>query len=179
MYRIENAELKDVDIILDCKLEMIFNSEEIARLEKSDMEKVVNYTEEEIRENIEEYRMAYNQEELIAIYSIVNDYKNGILIDTLYVMPNARANGIASNLIEDLILKNFKPIYVWLYKNNDIGIHLCKKYNFSIEEETEYKYYMKNENIKESNALIKLNMFKEEVKQLAKKYDVNYDLIIN
>ncbi|MBP3707876.1 MAG: GNAT family N-acetyltransferase [Clostridia bacterium] len=177
MYRIESAELKDVDIILDCKLDIIFNSDEITQIEKSDMEKVVNCCEEEIRENIKDYKMVYEQEDLVAIYA-TSDYNDGILIDTLYVMPDSRKSGVASNLINGIISQNFKPLYVWIYKNNDVALHLYKKYNFNIEEETEYRYFMKNVNEKESNNSIKLKMFQDEVMLLAKKYNVNYELIV-
>lgn len=177
MYKIENAELKDVDMILDCKLDIIFNSDEITLIEKSDMEKLVNCCEEEIRENLKDYKMVYEQGKLVAIYAI-NDYNDGILIDTLYVMPNIRKNGVASNILNGIIAQNFKPLYLWVYKNNDIAIRLCKKYNFNIEEETEHRYFMKNSNEKESNNSIKLKMFQDEVKLLAKKYNVNYELIV-
>ena len=57
MYKIKNAENNDVDLLLDMKLDIIFNSEEIVDLDKSEMEKIVNYSEEEIRDNLQNYKL--------------------------------------------------------------------------------------------------------------------------
>ena len=52
MLNIRKAELNDVDMLLDMKLDIILSSEEIAELDKRELEKIVNYSEEEIRENL-------------------------------------------------------------------------------------------------------------------------------
>ena len=48
MLNIRKAELNDVDMLLDMKLDIILSSEEIAELDKRELEKIVNYSEEEI-----------------------------------------------------------------------------------------------------------------------------------
>ena len=57
MLNIRKAELNDVDMLLDMKLDIILSSEEIAELDKRELEKIVNYSEEEIRENLEDYKI--------------------------------------------------------------------------------------------------------------------------
>ena len=48
MLNIRKAELNDVDMLLDMKLDIILSSEEIAELDKRELEKIVNYSEEKI-----------------------------------------------------------------------------------------------------------------------------------
>ena len=44
MLNIRKAELNDVDMLLDMKLDIILSSEEIAELDKRVLEKIVNYS---------------------------------------------------------------------------------------------------------------------------------------
>lgn len=175
MDKTVQAEINDVDLILDVKLDIIFSSDEVANLEKNEMEKIVNYTEEDIRENINDYKLVYKENNLVGIYGI-SDYEDGKLIDLLYIMPNCRNMGIAKNILKGILNDNFEPIYINVYKNCEIAIDLLKKYNFLIEEEMEYKYQMKNTNVKEENNQIKIRMFESEVKKLAEKYGIQYSL---
>ena len=178
MYKEKIAELNDVDLILDVKLDIIFKSEEIISLEKNEMEKIVNYCEEDIRENLNTYRLIYDEEQLVAIYN-VNDFENGKIIDTLYVFEIYRKKGIASKILDKIFNNNFQPIYLWVYKNNDIAINLYKKKGFSIKEETEYRLFMKNENIKPNNEIIKEKIFIDKVESIAREYEIKYKLIID
>ena len=73
MLNIRKAELNDVDMLLDMKLDIILSSEEIAELDKRELEKIVNYSEEEIRENLEDYKIIEdNDKNIIGI--LINHY---------------------------------------------------------------------------------------------------------
>lgn len=175
MYREEKAELKDVDLILDFKLDVVFNSKEVASMERNEMEKLVNYIEEEIRENIDKYNLVYDDDTLVAAY-LVDDYADGKMIDLIYVVLDKRQNGIGNYILSNIIERNFQKLYAWIYKENEIIMHMLKKNNFIIEEESDFKFLMKCENDKKENNDIKIKLFKEEVDKLAKKYEINYKL---
>ncbi len=175
MYITQQAEIKDVDLLLDAKLDIIFNSEEVIELDQRDMEKIVNCTEEEIRENIQDYKLLLKDTEIVGLYSISN-YEDGKIIDMLYVLPNYRKLGIATWIIDSIVKSNFQPLYLWVYKSNNIAINLFKKRSFKIEEETKYKFYMKNYNLKVENNSIKLELFKKEVERIANTYGIKYSL---
>ena len=175
MYREEKAELKDVDLILDFKLDVIFSSSEVASMEKSEMEKLVNYCEEEIRENIDKYKLVYNDEILVAAY-LVDDYTDGKIIDLIYVVLDKRQNGIGSYILNNIIEENYQSLYAWINKENEIIMHMLKTHNFVIEEESDYKYLMKCSNDKIENTDIKIKLFKNEVEKLSKKYGIDYKL---
>lgn len=175
MYTVTQAEINDVDLLLDMKLDIIFNSEEVLTMEKNEMEKVVNYTEEEIREKLSNYKFIYKEHELVASFS-TDDYDDGKIIDMIYVLPNYRKNKIATWIIDYIIENNFEPLYMWVYKNNDIAVSIANKKGFNIVESAEYKLLMKSDNLKKENNCIKLKIFEQEVEKLAKKYGVEYSL---
>lgn len=175
MYREEIAGVKDVDLILDFKLDIIFSSSEVASMERADMEKMVNYCEEEIRENIEKYKILYDDDMIVASY-LVDDYCDGKMIDFIYVMPDKRNNGIGKYILSNIINNNYQPIYAWIYKENEIANQLFKSNNFSTDEESEFKLLLKNNNDKEENNIIKIKMFEREVEELSKKYKIEYKL---
>ena len=163
MLNIRKAELNDVDMLLDMKLDIILSSEEIAELDKRALEKIVNYSEEEIRENLEDYKIIEdNDKNIIGIFALF-DYDDGKLLDTIYVINSSRKKGIGTKIIKNIILNNYQPIYLWVYKSNKLAVKLYEKLNFKIKEETDTRYFMKNENIKPDNNLIKARAFCSEV----------------
>lgn len=176
MYKIKNAENNDVDLLLDMKLDIIFNSEEIVDLDRNEMEKLVNYSEEEIRDNLQNYKLVFEDNVLVAMYAVI-DYDNGKLIDTIYVKQDFRNNGIGTKILNKIIKTNYQSLYLWVYKSNKSAINLYRKIGFSKIEETETRFLMKNENIKPENNLIKAKLFCKEVEELYKKYELEYFFI--
>ena len=174
MLNIRKAELNDVDMLLDMKLDIILSSKEIAELDKRELEKIVNYSEEEIRENLEDYKIIEDDDKnVIGIFALF-DYDDGKLLDTIYVINSNRKKGIGTKIIKNIILNNYQPIYLWVYKSNKLAVKLYEKLNFKMKDETDIKYFMKNENIKSENNLIKARAFCSEVEKISKKYNLEY-----
>ena len=174
MLNIRKAELNDVDMLLDMKLDIILSSEEIAVLDKRELEKIVNYSEEEIRENLEDYKIIEDHDKnVIGIFALFG-YDDGKLLDTIYVINSSRKKGIGTKIIKNIILNNYQPIYLWVYKSNKLAVKLYERLNFKIKEETDTRYFMKNENIKPDNNLIKARAFCSEVEKISKKYNLEY-----
>lgn len=175
MYIVKNANIRDVDIILDFKLDIVFNSAEVTSMERADMEKIVNYCEEEIRDNIDKYNLLYDDDKLVAAF-FVDDYSYGKIIDFIYVISSKRRNGIGKYILSNIINNNYQSLYTWVYKENEIAMHMLKSDGFIVDEETDFKYLMKNINNKEENKDIKITMFEKEVAEISKKYGVSYKL---
>ena len=174
MLNIRKAELNDVDMLLDMKLDIILSSEEIAELDKRELDKIVNYSEEEIRENLDDYKIIEDEDKpVIGIFALFG-YDDGKLLDTIYVINSSRKKGIGTKIIKNIILNNYQPIYLWVYKSNKLAVKLYEKLNFKIKEETDTRYFMKNENIKPDNNLIKARAFCSEVEKISKKYNLEY-----
>lgn len=176
MYKIKDAENNDVDLLLDMKLDIIFNSEEIVNLDRNEMEKLVNYSEEEIRDNLQHYKLVFYDNNLVAMFAVI-DYEDGKLIDTIYVKQDYRNKGIGTKILNKIIQTNYQALYLWVYKSNKNAIDLYNKMNFLKIEETETRFLMKNENIKDENNLIKAKLFCKEVEELYKKYKLEYFFI--
>ena len=103
MLNIRKAELNDVDMLLDMKLDIILSSKEIAELDKRELEKIVNYSEEEIRENLEDYKIIEDDDKnVIGIFALF-DYDDGKLLDTIYVINSSRKKGIGTKIIKNII----------------------------------------------------------------------------
>lgn len=173
MISSRNAEENDVDLLLDMKLDIILNNELTLKMNKNELEKTVLEAEEQIRENIQDYQIILENAKEIGLVCIV-DYGEAKLIDTIYIIQEYRNKGIGTYTIKEIIKNNYKPIYLWVDKINEILIKLCKNVGFIIEEDLENRYYMKYENNKEENRKIKAKMLCKEVSKLCEKYKMEY-----
>lgn len=171
--KLKEANTNDVDFILDMKLDIILNDNKVINMDKKELERKVLEAEEQIRENLKEYKIISVEEKDIGFISII-DLDNIILIDNMYIFSDYRNNGIATYLIKEIIRTNFKPIHIWIDKINLKLINICKNIGFSNEEEFEEKIHMIYENEKEENISIKAEILCNEVSKLCEKYNVNY-----
>lgn len=171
--KLKEANINDVDLILDMKLDIILNNPFMINLNKNELERKVLEAEEQIRENLQEYKMISVEKTDIGFISII-DLDNIILIDNIYVLNDYRDNGIATYILNKIINTNFKPIHIWIDKKNIKLINICKKIGFVNDVESEDKIYMKCKNEKEENINIKAEILCNEVSNLCKKYNVNY-----
>ena len=171
--KLKEANINDVDLILDMKLDIILNSPNIVNLNKNELERKVLEAEEQIRENLQEYKMISVEDINIGFISII-DLDNIILIDSIYILNDYRNNGIATYVVKEIINTNFKPIHIWVDKENIKLINICKNIGFINENESEDKIYMKCQNEKEENKQIKAEILCKEVSKLCEKYNIEY-----
>lgn len=163
----------DVDLLLDMKLDIILNNKRILNMNKSELEKTVLEAEKQIRENLIDYKIILKDEKEIGFISIA-DLGESILIDCIYIMKEYRNYGIGTYVLKEIIKINYKPIYIWIDKDNSILINICKNIGFFIDDELENKVYMKCENDKEENNQIKAEILCKEVSKLCEKYKMKY-----
>lgn len=168
----KEAEENDVDLILDMKLDIILNNEQTLNMNKNELEKAVLEAEEQIRENLYNYKLIVENLSVIGFVSIA-DLGEEILVDSIYIMSDYRNNGIGTYILKEIIRTNFKPINICTSKENNKLINICQNIGFSMEEQ-ENKLYMKYQNDKEENKQIKAELLCKEVSKLCEKYKVKY-----
>jgi len=140
-YKIVDAKDKDVEIITSMKLVTMIDDE---------MDKILSYAEKEkIKKNIVRninltylnYKMIMINNRIAGAYVIV-PYKDGEMIDQIYLFPEYRNNGIASKIINELKSKNCN-LYAWMYKNNKAANRLFFNAGFRTYKETDRNIFMK------------------------------------
>lgn len=89
-------------------------------------------------------------------------------------MKEYRNNGIGIYVLKEIIKENYKPICIYIDKNNTKLINICENIGFSINEDLENRIYMRCENDKEENKQIKAEILCKEVSELCKKYKMKY-----
>lgn len=167
------AEENDVDLLLDMKLDIILNNKNVLTMNKAELEKAVLEAEEQIRENLIDYKVILKDEREIGFISVA-DSGETILIDCIYIMQEYRNNGIGTFILKEIIKTNYKPIIILIDKDNIKLINICEKIGFFVDENLENKIYMRCENDKEENKQIKAEILCKEVSELCKKYKMKY-----
>lgn len=140
-YKIINSRDNDIEIITSMKLVTMIDDE---------MDKILSYEEKDkIKKNIVRninltyinYKMIIVDNKVAGAYVLL-PYKDGEMIDQIYLFPEYRNNGIASSIINEL--KNtVNNLYVWMYKNNTGAIRLFERLGFVGNKETERNIIMK------------------------------------
>ena len=140
-YKIVDAKDKDVEIITSMKLVTMIDDE---------MDKILSYAEKEkIKKNIVRninltylnYKMIMINNRIAGAYVVV-PYKDGEMIDQIYLFPEYRHKGIAKEIVKNLKNNNCN-LYAWMYKNNTGAFNLFKKLGFRVYKETERNIFMK------------------------------------
>lgn len=141
MYNLIRAKESNVALIIKYKLETIFeyanaNADEDERL------KIVNYVNNKVIGDFNDYKLIVVDSNIVGCL-LVNKYEDGYLLDEIYLEDSYRGLGIGSAIIRNILMDK-KTIYLWVYKDNMRAISLYKKFKFSIIDETETRYLMKN-----------------------------------
>ena len=127
-YKIVDAKDKDIDILTSIKLVTMIDDE---------MDKVLSYTEKaKIRKSVDKniertcelYKIIYIDNKIAGAY-LVLPYDDGYIIDEIYLFKEFRNNGIGTKIIQELI-KEYKTLYIWVYKNNVDALRLFEKLGF-------------------------------------------------
>jgi len=167
------AEENDVDLLLDMKLDIILNNKNVLTMNKAELEKAVLEAEEQIRENLIDYKVILKDERKIG-FICISDSEKTISIDYMYIMQEYRNNGIGTFVLKEIIKTNYKPICILIDKDNIKLINMCEELGFFIEEKLENKIHMRCENDKEENEQIKAEILCKEVSKLCEKYKMKY-----
>lgn len=139
-YKLENASIKDIERIKKYKLNTIF--EYAKDLDKEEVEKINNYVNKTISNQIFEYKNIVLNNIIVGSFLITKN-ENGLLLDEIFIEEQYRNKGIGTSIIKDVVSKSNSNVYLWVYKDNIKAFNLYNKIGFNIKEETDSRYYMK------------------------------------
>lgn len=109
-------------------------------LAEDERNKIDEYVITSLNETIKDYYNIIINDKIIGSVCI-KDLENAKLLDEIYLEKEFRNKGIGTDIIRKII-ENNKNIYLWVYKKNKKALLLYKRLGFTIEEETESRYYM-------------------------------------
>lgn len=138
-YKLENASIKDIERIKKYKLNTIF--EYAKDLDKEEVEKINNYVNKTISNQIFEYKNIILNNIIVGSFLITKN-ENGLLLDEIFIEEQYRNKGIGTSIIKDVVSKSNSNVYLWVYKDNIKAFNLYNKIGFNIKEETDSRYYM-------------------------------------
>ena len=138
-YKLENASIKDIERIKKYKLNTIF--EYAKDLNKEEVEKINNYVNKTISNQIFEYKNIVLNNIIVGSFLITKN-ENGLLLDEIFIEEQYRNKGIGTSIIKDVVSKSNSNVYLWVYKDNIKAVNLYNKIGFNIKEETDSRYYM-------------------------------------
>lgn len=138
-YKLENASIKDIERIKKYKLNTIF--EYAKDLDKEEVEKINNYVNKTISNQIFEYKNIVLNNIIVGSFLITKN-ENGLLLDEIFIEEQYRNKGNGTSIIKDVVSKSNSNVYLWVYKDNIKAFNLYNKIGFNIKEETDSRYYM-------------------------------------
>ena len=138
-YKLENASIKDIERIKKYKLNTIF--EYAKDLDKEEVEKINNYVNKTISNQIFEYKNIVLNNIIVGSFLITKN-ENSLLLDEIFIEEQYRNKGIGTSIIKDVVSKSNSNVYLWVYKDNIKAFNLYNKIGFNIKEETDSRYYM-------------------------------------
>ncbi len=123
-----NANKKDIDIITSIKLVTMIDDVMDKKLSHEERKKIEEAIKIEIKENYDKYQIIYVDKKRAGVYIAV-PYKNGVMIDELYLFDEYRDKGIGTSIINN-IRGNNGITYIWLYKDNKEMYRFLKRIGF-------------------------------------------------
>ncbi len=127
-YVCQKATKKDIDIITSIKIVTMIDEVMDKKLSHSERTKIEEAIKSDIKDNYDKYSILYVNRIRAGVFVTV-PYKNGIMIDEIYIFDGYRDKGIATSIIESVIKDNYFT-YIWLYSNNKDFLRLLKKIGF-------------------------------------------------
>ena len=121
------------------KLNTIF--EYAKDLDKEEVEKINNYVNKTISNQIFEYKNIVLNNIIVGSFLITKN-ENGLLLDEIFIEEQYRNKGIGTSIIKDVVSKSNNNVYLWVYKDNIKAVNLYNRIGFNIKEKTDSRYYM-------------------------------------
>lgn len=138
-YELKKANEKDISMLIDYKLQNIFEYAE--KLSREETDRIHDYVRNHVTVQLDNYKIIYIDNNKVGCL-LVENKDDGVLLDEIYLNENYRNRGIGTDIIKKVIKKN-SIVYLWVYKLNVKAVSLYIKLGFKIIEETETRYYMK------------------------------------
>ncbi len=132
-YTLVDASEKDIEILTSMKSITMIDDNMDKKLNYNEKKKIKNDIAKNIQESYSTYKLIYVGKKLAGAYALI-DYKDGLMLDQIYLFKEYRGMGIGTNIINDIISANRK-VYLWTYKNNKEALKLFRSLGFTCMEE--------------------------------------------
>ena len=129
-YKVVDAKEKDIDILTSIKLVTMIDDEMDKVLSYAEKSKIRKSVDKNIERTCELYKLIYIDRKIVGAY-LVLPYEDGYIIDEIYLFEEYRNNGIGTQIIQDII-KEYRTLYIWVYKNNNKALSLFKRLGFML-----------------------------------------------
>ena len=123
-----NATKKDIDVITSIKLVTMIDDVMDKKLSHEERKKIEEAIKKEIKEDYDKYQVIYVNKKRAGVYIAV-PYKNGVMIDEIYLFDEYRNKGIGTSIINKIRESN-NFTYIWLYKDNNDMYRFLKRLGF-------------------------------------------------
>ncbi|MDD2180931.1 MAG: GNAT family N-acetyltransferase [Bacilli bacterium] len=139
MYELVNVEIEHIELLKKYKFATILNNSN--NISEEEKKQIINYVNKEVPRQLKDYKLIIVNFIIVGCL-LVSNYKDGVLLNEIYLEERYRNMKIGSSIINDLI-KEHNIIYLWVYKENLKSIKLYKQFRFIIIEKTKTRYLMK------------------------------------
>ena len=116
-----NATKKDIDVITSIKLVTMIDDVMDKKLSHEERKKIEEAIKKEIKEDYDKYQVIYVNKKRAGVYIAV-PYKNGVMIDEIYLFDEYRNKGIGTSIINKMYRFLKRLGFVEFEKNNRITI---------------------------------------------------------
>lgn len=132
-YTLVDASEKDIEILTSMKSITMIDDRMDKKLNYNEKKKIKNDIAKNIQESYSSYKLIYVGKKLAGAFALI-DYKDGLMLDQIYLFKEYRNMGIGTNIINDIISANRK-VYLWTYKSNKDALRLFRGLGFTCMEE--------------------------------------------
>lgn len=137
-YSLINCSENDINTIVEYKCNNIFEYATDITIEEKN--KIINYVIKDINEELHNFKMIIFDNKIVGTIGVI-DYKDGKMIDEIFILEEYRNRGIGTDIINNILNKNNK-VYLWVYIDNIRAVKLYKRLGFKVKEETDKRYFM-------------------------------------
>ena len=142
IYSLKPASTKHIPTLIKYKMDTILKYAK--NIQKEELEKITNYVNISIPKQLSNYKLIVVENKEVGCL-LVREYKEGVLLDEIYIEEAYRNMNIGTTIIKEIINNN-KTIYLYVYKDNIKACELYKRLGFKIIEESESRYFMQYKN---------------------------------
>lgn len=125
MFNYQVASKKDIQTLIDLNLE---NLDTYDPRSKKQRDYLKNYLKEAISESITNYQVVFLDQTKIGYYCIELTEEGYEFVD-FYLLPKFRHLGYGKQILQD-ILPHYPDLFLYVFTNNKIAIHLYQQFGF-------------------------------------------------
>ena len=136
----KKAEPEDAENIYCLFKETVDKYEDISSI-PYEYDEIMNWARRKINKFIGEYARIYKDGALCGYYRFHLD-KDEYEFDDFYLFETYRGQGIGSAVLEKCLNEADKPVYLYVFKQNEGAVRLYKKFGFEVREDLGTRYIM-------------------------------------